>query len=176
MSFAQDRHKSSVFPLTPFFFFLFITCNTLYTDDQHKLDDTYGFDYGLHYDWSRIRYNIGITRYEASNWLHENLENTEKTANNHIPVRDDGSPYDVDMCQPDQKDVIAYCINIVCDFIESPESGKWNPTKRLIVTGGAGSGKSTTINTLVSLLSSTFGYNSSVHVFAPTGLAAFNTG
>jgi PIF1-like helicase len=44
------------------------------------------------------------------------------------------------------------------------------------VAGVAGSGKSTWINTLVSLVRQLFNYNEAIGVYGPTGSAAFNAG
>ncbi|MCL7022582.1 hypothetical protein MKW94_006297, partial [Papaver nudicaule] len=47
---------------------------------------------------------------------------------------------------------------------------------RLIVSGGAGTGKSTLINALVRLAREMFGNDKAVRIMAPTGVAAFNIG
>ncbi|KAI3883779.1 hypothetical protein MKW92_019059, partial [Papaver armeniacum] len=47
---------------------------------------------------------------------------------------------------------------------------------RLIVSGGAGTGKSTLINAIVRSTRELFGNDKAVRIMAPTGVAAFNIG
>ncbi|KAI3992961.1 hypothetical protein MKX01_009704 [Papaver californicum] len=50
------------------------------------------------------------------------------------------------------------------------------PTIRLIISGGAGTGKSTIINAIVRSTKELFGNDKVVRIMAPTGVAAFNIG
>ncbi|KAI3851247.1 hypothetical protein MKX03_002235 [Papaver bracteatum] len=56
------------------------------------------------------------------------------------------------------------------------DSLRSNSTIRLIISGGAGTGKSTLINAIVRSTRELFGNDNSVRVMAPTGVAAFNIG
>jgi hypothetical protein len=95
-----------------------------------------------------------------------------------LPTTHDGSNFEFEMCSSDQLDIIAYCLNHVRSWIESFEGqgeGEFEPL-RLTVTGVAGSGKSTLINTLVTAIRRLFQSESAVAVCGPTGSAAFSAG
>jgi AAA domain len=92
-----------------------------------------------------------------------------------IPLRSDGSEYSIDDLAEDQKEALAVVIEKVKAYCDcDPE--KPNTTLRLTVSGVAGSGKSTWINTLVTMLRKLFSNTDTVGVFGPTGSAAFNAG
>ena len=110
---------------------------------------------------------------EASTWLARQLDETQKF-DLQIPTRSDGSTYEIHHCMPDQLEVVTR----VMEHARSVMEGNTNAdrTLRLTVAGCAGSGKSTVINTIVTALRRMFQINEVVHVFAPTGSAAFNAG
>ncbi|MCL7044102.1 hypothetical protein MKW94_009965, partial [Papaver nudicaule] len=56
------------------------------------------------------------------------------------------------------------------------QSMREGSTIRLIVSGGAGTGKSTLINAIVHSIRQLFGKNKAVKIMAPTGVAAYNIG
>ncbi|KAI3973356.1 hypothetical protein MKW92_002224, partial [Papaver armeniacum] len=56
------------------------------------------------------------------------------------------------------------------------QSLRSHSTIRLIISGGAGTGKSTLINSIVRLTRELFGNDKSVRIMAPTGVATFNIG
>ena len=91
------------------------------------------------------------------------------------PVRSDGTHYSVEFLQTDQKKALAEVLNVVRKYCEGFYVND-DKLLRLTVAGVAGSGKSTWINTLVSMLRKIFPTEQSVSVFAPTGCAAFNAG
>jgi hypothetical protein len=70
---------------------------------------------------------------------------------------------------------LAVVISHLKDYCEN-KLDKTNLTKKITVAGVAGSGKSTWINTLVSLVRRLFGNNDTIGVYGPTGSAAFNAG
>jgi hypothetical protein len=94
----------------------------------------------------------------------------------NIPARSDGSAYTVDGMASDQKVLLAEVLEAVRDFCENKISNDGRGVLRLTVSGCAGSGKSTWINTLVTMIRKLFNSDDAVSVFAPTGSAAFNAG
>jgi hypothetical protein len=104
------------------------------------------------------------------------LVNQVQNKTTDIPVRTDGSPYSIYDCQEDQQRVLYYVFKQLQQFVNREKQTSWNETEYLTVAGGAGTGKTTTINTIVSSIRNMFGYKESVLVFAPTGSAAFNAG
>ena len=89
-----------------------------------------------------------------------------------IPVKTDGSEYTIAMLSADQKQAMAVVIERIKEYCEA----RLDNTLRLTVSGVAGSGKSTWINTLVSLVRRLVSNNSVIGVYGPTGSAAFNAG
>jgi hypothetical protein len=92
-----------------------------------------------------------------------------------IPQRSDGSEYKIRDLAMDQKESLAYVLHTVRQYCEGHEINK-EQVLRLTVSGVAGSGKSTWINTLVTALRKLFPESDTVSVYAPTGSAAFNAG
>lgn len=92
-----------------------------------------------------------------------------------LPIRSDGSAYDIDDLADDQKVALAEVIGRIKEYCEKSLQ-KPNETLRLTVSGVAGSGKSTWINTLVSSVRQLFNRNDVISVYGPTGSAAFNAG
>jgi AAA domain len=104
-----------------------------------------------------------------------NDENNKRKNVLDIPLRSDGSEYTIENLAEDQKQALSVVIEHIKNYCESQLS-KENMTLRLTVAGVAGSGKSTWINTLVSLVRQLFNYNGAIGVYGPTGSAAFNAG
>ena len=102
------------------------------------------------------------------------LEGTHKTLLD-IPLRADGSEYRVEDLADDQKAAMVEVISQIKDYCEN-KLNSGDQTLRLTVSGVAGSGKSTWINTLVTLIRRLFQDNDSIGVYGPTGSAAFNAG
>ncbi len=114
--------------------------------------------------------------------MEESIEEADKGIGNDdnpfgLPRGHDGSSFELENCSDDQLDIIAYCINHVRKWIESfeDEEEKFEPL-RLTVTGVAGSGKSTFIHTLVTVIRRLFETEDAVAVCGPTGSAAFSAG
>jgi hypothetical protein len=107
-------------------------------------------------------------------------DTTDQNSNNKIrafdiPIRTDGSEYSIDNLQEDQKQAMAVVIQHIKKYCEG-DLERHNITMRLTVAGVAGSGKSTWINTLVTLVQRLFKCNNAIGVYGPTGSAAFNAG
>jgi hypothetical protein len=111
---------------------------------------------------------------DPTTWLQNTLEHKEDTGLN-IPTKTDGTPYLIKDLQEDQKKVVYHVVQVLHKFIKRKRN-TWPTTDGMTVAGGAGTGKSTTINTIVTIVRKMFGYNDAVKVFAPTGSAAFNAG
>jgi hypothetical protein len=149
-------------------------------DNEDTLLD-YKFDKGVDFDWSVPTIQVPS---KASEWLEDKLKEHEQatflTEDNELglPVRFDGSFYELDSLQEDQKDIIAYCLKHLKSWIENiAEDGTSSiEPLHLTVMGVAGSGKSTFINTLVTTIRRLFQQKESVVVCGPTGSAAFNAG
>ena len=92
-----------------------------------------------------------------------------------IPVRSDGTEYLIEDLADDQKMALAAVVSKIRDYCSA---GLMSPseTLSLTVSGVAGSGKSTWINTLVTVVRRLFNTNDSIGVYGPTGSAAFNAG
>ena len=89
-----------------------------------------------------------------------------------IPTKSDRCVYKVAFLRRDQQQIVAIVLhNIYCWLYAS----NYEPL-RMTISGVAGSGKSTLIQTLVSLVRILFQHNDVVHVCAPTGSAAFSAG
>jgi hypothetical protein len=93
----------------------------------------------------------------------------------NIPVRSDGSTYNIEDMADDQKQAMAGVIDHLKRYCEGTLP-RDRITMRLTVSGAAGSGKSTWINTLVSVVRQVFNNNDVIGVYGPTGSAAFNAG
>jgi AAA domain len=93
----------------------------------------------------------------------------------NIPIRSDGSDYIIEDLAKDQKQALAIALYHIREYCEGDLITE-DITMRLTVAGVAGSGKSTWINTLVSLVRKLFNNNGTVGVYGPTGSTAFNAG
>ena len=108
-------------------------------------------------------------------WL-ENIiieHQNRRDENLDIPLTEDGKQYTMDMLKDDQKDIVAVVLHKLREWLTCSDLSKFEPL-RITINGSAGSGKSTVINTLVSLMRKMFKCNGVVKVAAPTGTAAFN--
>lgn len=87
--------------------------------------------------------------------------------------------YTIDACREDQKEVLSYILQYVKNWFEldkTKDSIKTFKPLQMTLSGVAGSGKSTLINTLVTAIRKITGKTNSVYVCGPTGTAAFNAG
>ena len=149
-------------------------------DDEDTLLE-YKYDKGKDFDWSIPMIQVPE---KASEWLEEKLKEGQKSTFHveenelGLPKRSDGSFYELDSLQDDQKDIVAYCLNHLKKWIEGMKEDGTSDVEplHLTVKGVAGSGKSTFINTLVTAIRRMFQHKQSVVVCGPTGSAAFNAG
>jgi pantothenate kinase-related protein Tda10 len=97
----------------------------------------------------------------------------------NIPKKQDGTEYQLHELSKEQLNIACIILSKLREWIDlSTKIGnnkEFQPL-RMTVTGGGGTGKSTLINTLVTIIHQIFQDNDSVHVLAPTGAAAFNVG
>ncbi|KAL5698787.1 DNA helicase [Ranunculus cassubicifolius] len=119
-------------------------------------------DMDITYDWGR-----GFTNYpnidDDRKFVRNNLQSHEEENNDasYCPLL-----IDHNQLSPQQKGAHDLILNSLAQ----------GSTIRLIVSGGAGTGKSTLINAIVSSATELFGNKKAVRVMAQTGVAAFNIG
>jgi hypothetical protein len=114
---------------------------------------------------------------QTKDWLHKTIadgKDQEKSGLN-LPLRSDGSPYTIDGLAEDQKESLGVVLTALKSYCDRP-TGEEQGVLRLTVSGVAGSGKSTWINTLVTTVRQMFDDDEVISVFAPTGSAAYNAG
>lgn len=86
-------------------------------------------------------------------------------------MKSNGKPYKLSSLKSDQTKVMLYIITQLRQLYYNPET--FMPV-RMTIMGTAGSGKSTLINTLITIIRNMFQCENSVIVGAPTGVAAYN--
>ena len=89
-----------------------------------------------------------------------------------IPKRTNGTNFAIQFLRDDQQHIMATVIESLCSWVHQDA---FVPL-RMTVSGVAGSGKSTLIQTIVSTVRSIFRRNDVIHVCVPTGSAAFHAG
>jgi hypothetical protein len=151
--------------------------STLPVCDPLQDDD---YDYGKTFDWDKPRYALSSQqKKDAETWL-DTMVASQKENNLHnqglsIPTRHDGTEYMLCNASDDQAQVLCHVIHHLRQWFDPSVVTKPEPL-RLVISGVAGSGKSTLTNTLVTAIRKMFGTTNSVKVVAPTGQAAFNAG
>ena len=88
-----------------------------------------------------------------------------------IPKQRNGDEYDAEQMSDEQKDIVYNAVDTVIKFLNNDPSYK--PTRATIMES-AGTGKSFTINTIISMVRRLTGSNNTVQIAAPSGAAAFN--
>jgi hypothetical protein len=116
-----------------------------------------------------------MTNEQVATLLHEAIKGNDQNDDVEIPLRADGTPYKIDDLATDQRESLAHVLNAVKLYCEGDDVND-DKVLRVTLSGVAGSGKSTWINTLVTTLRKMFVTSETVAVFAPTGAAAFNAG
>jgi energy-coupling factor transporter ATP-binding protein EcfA2 len=156
-----------------------VLTSTKETEGETFVQNDYSkFEKGEDKDWSLQNIIIKTPITEIKNWLLKIIEKSREkehvTNNNYgIPLHMDGSKFEIDALSEDQTDVIAYILNSLQKWIQYHKD--WEPLF-MNVTGVAGSGKSTLINTLVTIIREMFQNENTVIVTTPTGAAAYNAG
>ena len=147
-------------------------------DTDIGLDGLDNINYGQNYKWWKPSYQLSSENSkEVDTWLtnvvatHSNDESPDQLI---LPLKHNGATYEIDHCQDDQKDILAYIMQRIQTWFNDPEASP--QPLRMTICGVAGSGKSTLTNTLVTAVQRMFSSTSSARVMAPTGEAAFNAG
>ena len=114
-------------------------------------------------------------------WLEKVIAEYRSQINSqlNIPKKRDGSFYCLNELTEEQLDIACVVLEKIREWVHfknNPVSNEHFKPLRMTVAGSAGSGKSTVINTLVTVIRQIFQHNNAVHVVAPTGAAAFNVG
>jgi hypothetical protein len=138
------------------------------------------FDYGKHYKWHIPSYPVPKTLdANIDTWLETmvNEHRQDKTVHTstNIPKKHDGSEFRLQDATDDQAQVLTYILDHLYKWFDETQLHKPEPL-RVIISGVAGSGKSTLTNTIVTAIRKIFGKTKAVKVVAPTGQAAFNAG
>jgi hypothetical protein len=159
-----------------------LEATTTFQTEESEFDSDYTYDMGEEHDWSKPNIKIPQEMKNIENWLEEIVEKYQKTCVTEsnpygFPLRNDGSYYHIDNVNSDQKQIISYVLKHLKEWSETEYTRHVKPkTLRMTVAGVAGSGKSTMINTLVTIIRNFFKSEKCVQVCAPTGAAAFNAG
>jgi hypothetical protein len=134
---------------------------------------------GFDYDWTTSKFPLPKSLYsELDTWLQRIAENTNQHSNEsglQIPIRYDGSTYSLSQAKDDQANILCYIISFLKHCFR-PAIQSCDPISpiRMTISGVAGSGKSTFIHTLSTVIKNIFQYSESIRVTAPTGSAASN--
>jgi PIF1-like helicase len=118
---------------------------------------------------------LPMTNEEATTLLADAIKLCDEKHDVEIPLRVDGTPYRIEDLAIDQKESLAHVLNAVRSYCYGDDVND-DKVLRVTLSGVAGSGKSTWINTLVTALRKMFRTSETVAVFAPTGSAAYNAG
>ena len=137
-------------------------------------DDLHDVDFGLSYPWHIPQVNLPMSFEKTIKFLSDQTEQFElsKKTGVSIPKRSNGKDYAIQFLRPDQKDIMAVVVETLYRWVYQED---FVPL-RMTVSGVAGSGKSTLIQTIVSTVRNIFQRNDVIHVCAPTGSAAFSAG
>lgn len=140
----------------------------------------FSFDRGLDYNWELPRYPLPDQNNNIlDTWIQEMVDNFDRQKKNqtqtNLPLKNDGSEYKLVDATPDQSQVLHYIIDHLRLWFDANETNK-PPPLRLMISGVAGSGKSTLTNTIVTVIRKMFQSTKAVKVVAPTGQAAYNAG
>src|SRR5688500_8660325 len=134
-----------------------------------------------------ISLQIPCSSSDASKWMEDTVAKcqTEENTRNHLLIpqcltqQHKLEDYSIDTCRDDQKDVLAYIVQYFKKWNESDKTSDsiraFTPLK-MTLCGVAGSGKSTLIHTLVTIIRRITQKTNSEYVCGPTGSATFNAG
>jgi hypothetical protein len=152
--------------------------STLPTSDD-LMDDT-NFNYGVHYPWDIPTCPLpDDIAQRAETFLDsvtmEHTQTTSKESTTSLPLKHDGTEYKLIDASDDQTQVLHFILDHLQKWFDPDTTDKPEPL-RLVISGVAGSGKSTLTNTIVTTVRKMFRSTKSVKVVAPTGQAAFNAG
>jgi hypothetical protein len=108
-------------------------------------------------------------------WLETAMQDYDNRVDStlNIPLKFDGKPYSLDDLLDEQKRTIYPVLAKLREFMTCNELASLCPLFGTI-SGKAGTGKSTTLNTLTGAIRNLFQYNNTVISGGPTGTSAFN--
>ena len=108
-------------------------------------------------------------------WLQAEVNQKRESLSSvpHIPMKGDGSEFDIDDLCDDQKWIAYVILEKIKEYFTCTDFTKFEPL-RMTINGQGGTGKSVLLNTITSVVRKFTGCNDSVLVCAPTGTAAFN--
>ncbi len=92
-----------------------------------------------------------------------------------IPLKNDGTTYEIKHCCEDQWQIISLVLDKLKEWTQSENKTDVQPL-HMTVTGQAGTGKSTLINTITTMIKRVFQNDQCVKICAPTGCAAHCAG
>ena len=173
-------------PITPFLSPLSSTdlqevimlSNMLPSVDNAEDDAFQDLDLGLDYDWSQ-QHSLKCDVTKATNFLSHAIEhdNSTKSTSVDIPVKSDGTPYDLETLTDEQKNIAAEVFLTIKNWLLAAEDPNhvFQPLQ-ITISGQAGSGKSVLIHTICSAIRNLFQRTDACYVCAPTGSAAFSAG
>ena len=164
--------------------------STLCADINLDESEMEKLDTGLNFDWTNQRCLLpsGMSGEDAGSWLNTRVKssNDGETENKklEIPTKNDGSTYEPEQLNEDQVQVFYQVMSSVRKWIESKRESKEVKSTRkekfnqllMTVAGVGGSGKSTLVKTIITVIRRIFQINNSALVAAPTGSASFNGG
>ena len=173
--------------------------STICVDPARQEAELEDFDFGINFDWTRQNCTLpnGWTMETASHWLQntvdlstevQNEDNENKTPKREtliLPTRSDGSTYEPEQLNDDQAQVFYQVMTSLKDWITYKREQNGKTTKPhskkfqqllMTVAGVGGSGKSTLVKTIITVIRRIFQFNSTAQVAAPTGSASFNGG
>ena len=148
--------------------------------------ERYAYDFGENFNWAVPRVGLESKKVEdVSKWLESKIQESNNRRNPielQLPTRTvNGRPknYELNDLAPDQKNVAFEVLRKIMEWTEIVgNEEKMRSFKPLFLTvrGKAGSGKSTLIHTLTTIVRRKFNCNECCENFAPTGCAAFAIG
>ena len=116
-----------------------------------------------------------MTNDEIANLLAASIDSNDNDNVQQIPRHFDGRDYAIENLALDQRETLVHVLQVLRQYCDGQIENE-DEVFCLTVSGGAGSGKSTWINTLVTLIRRLFNSNDSIGVYGPTGSAAYNAG
>ena len=130
---------------------------------------------GLSHDWTQQTYTLPMSFQDTITFLTRKVKEYESSLTSRklsIPRKTCGTIYSISFLRKDQRCVMAVVVHSLFQWLYAKT---YNPL-RMTVSGVAGSGKSTLIQTVVATVRTMFQQNDVVYVCAPTGSAAFSAG
>lgn len=142
----------------------------------------YPFEFGFEYDWSIPNTGFDIDIQVGATWLMQKIEEAENETTNGIRLptnpRNKNKPYEFEELKGQQRDIALEVMQKIKEWTEvdlQSDLTDFCPL-HLTIRGQAGSGKTTLIHTIVTMVVSLFSTNESGVVVCPSGCAAFNAG